>query len=170
MVNIYGLETYDTFAKGYEFRGVSTNGTDIVSISKGKGISFMSKSGYIYKEFPIKSTDKKAFIHFDKEYIYFTDVQEPWIKCMSTIGKRVWLCELSYELPYGLCTDMYGHVFVADRVNGDILIVAADGSEYRSHFIEEVEEPTALCFDKENSQLIVANRFKSPCIYQFTYR
>lgn len=41
MVDIYGLETYETFAKGYEFRGVSTNGTDILSIAKGRGITFM---------------------------------------------------------------------------------------------------------------------------------
>lgn len=32
---------YETFAKGYEFRGVSTNGTDILSIAKGRGITFM---------------------------------------------------------------------------------------------------------------------------------
>ncbi|VDI25526.1 Hypothetical predicted protein [Mytilus galloprovincialis] len=170
MVDIDDLIMYETFAKGYEFRGISTNGTDVVSISKGKGISFMNKSGYIYKEFPIKSTDRKAFIHFDKEYIYFTDAEGQYIKCMNTIGKRVWRCELSYEVPYGVCIDMYGNVFVADRENGDILIVAADGSKYRSEFVEEIEEPTALCFDKENCQLIVADRFKSPCIYQVTYR
>ncbi|CAC5373930.1 unnamed protein product [Mytilus coruscus] len=170
MVDIDDLEMYETFAKGYEFRGVSTNGTDIVSISKGKGISFMNKSGYIYKEFPLKSTNGKSFIHFDKEYIYYTDKQGPWIKCMNTIGKRVWLCELIDEVPYGVCTDMYGNVFVADRENGDILIVAADGSKYRSQSVDEVDEPTALCFDKENCQLIVADKSRSPCIYQVIYR
>lgn len=169
------LKFWYTFAQGYEFRGLSSNETDIVSISKFKGFSFMNKSGNIYKEFPLKSTNGIDFIHFNKENIYFANDTDQRITCINTAGKMVWRRRFSNKYhdflePGGICTDLYGNVFLADTWHGKIFVVAADGSKYRHHSVDEVKEPTAICFDKENCQLIVADKTGSPSIYQVTYR
>ena len=74
----------------------------------------------------------------------------------------------SVFLPYGICTDVLGHILVCDHVSETVHLLDQDGG-FLSVILSEqqgIERPRGVCVDDENN-LYVGQLYNTVTVYKY---
>ncbi|XP_071148771.1 uncharacterized protein [Mytilus edulis] len=104
--------------------------------------------------------------------IYYTDNKNNSVVCCDNKGSRHWTFKNDsvLRLPRGLTVDNDNNVFVAGERSSNVVIISNDGKQHKEILTEEdgLREPSAIFFDKQKRELLVANSTQIAFLYRVT--
>ncbi|XP_071174261.1 uncharacterized protein [Mytilus edulis] len=153
---IYGLSCYDNI---------------LAMAIRGNGIT-LSKEG----EKPFKTINVKyrflAYIHLWKNKLFYSDFTDHCVYCLDLDGEEIWRAKFDeIKGPRNICTDPFGNVFIAAAESDAVFALSSDGKKCKKLLSAEdgMNEPKALYFNNQNSELLVANKNGSIFICSVKY-
>ncbi|CAG2207484.1 unnamed protein product [Mytilus edulis] len=72
-------------------------------------------------------------------------------------GKQLWQCTKDLTSPWGLCTDIYGNICVADTNSDSVIVISKNGKNSKVLISKEdgledgLEDPKCICFKRNDS-------------------
>ena len=81
-------------------------------------------------------------------------------------GKSIWSFEDTSLLrsPRGVFVSKHGFVFVAGEKSGNIVVISPDGNSSKE--VYQISSPQAMCYDKNNNNILVCNTGKRVIWFQ----
>ncbi|VDI36305.1 Hypothetical predicted protein [Mytilus galloprovincialis] len=151
--------------------GLSCYGNILAMAIRGDGIT-LAKEG----EKPFKTINIKyrflAYIHLSKNRLFYSDFTEHCVFCLDLDGEEIWRAKFDeIKGPRNICTDPFGNVFVAAADSNAVFALSPDGKKCKKLLSAEdgMNEPKALYFNNQNSELLVANKSGSIFICSVKY-
>ncbi|XP_076089243.1 uncharacterized protein LOC143059607 [Mytilus galloprovincialis] len=85
--------------------------------------------------------------------VIYSDCVSNAVYCYDESGKQIWQYTQDLLGPYGLCTDTYGNIIVADYDSDRIVVISKDGQDSKVLISEEdeLEHPGCVCFKHNES-------------------
>ncbi|CAC5369955.1 TRIM2_3 [Mytilus coruscus] len=127
--------------------------TKVITILKlCNGLSFSDNSlavGLYKDEIRIIDMDGKTTeVNTSSEVIY-CDYLGKAVYCVDVSGKQIWRYEQDLWGPWGLRTDTYGNIIVADYESTRIIVISKDGQDSQVLMSEEdrLTDPKCICFN-----------------------
>ncbi|CAC5404943.1 TRIM71 [Mytilus coruscus] len=114
--------------------------------------------------------DSGVSVFADK--IYYTDRRNQSVVCCHRNGSRVWTFkdDSVLKFPRGITVDNDGIVFVVGQESSNMLIISNDGTHHKEILTEKdgLSGASAIFFDKQKKELLVANLKQRAFLYNVT--
>ncbi|XP_071178734.1 repetitive organellar protein-like [Mytilus edulis] len=83
--------------------------------------------------------------------VIYSDYRGKAVYCVDQSGKQMWQYTQDLSGPYGLCTDTYGNIFVADQNSHRIIVISKDGKESKVLLSDGLKYPRCICLKQNES-------------------
>lgn len=154
--NIYGLSCYDNL---------------LATAIRGDGITLAKEGEKHFKTINVKYRFL-AYIHLWKNKLFYSDFTEHCVYCLDLEGEKIRKAKFDeIKGPRNICTDSFGNVFVAAAESDAVFALSPDGKKFKKLLSAEdgMNEPKALYFNNQNSELLVATKCGSIFICSVEY-
>ncbi|CAG2204484.1 unnamed protein product [Mytilus edulis] len=86
------------------------------------------------------------------------------VECKSNLYnlvycKQIWQYKQDLSEPYGLCTDTYGNIIVADSKSHRIIVISKDGKESKVLLSDGLKYPTCICLKQNESSGFICDDY-----------
>ncbi|XP_063403112.1 uncharacterized protein LOC134687072 [Mytilus trossulus] len=136
---------------GWLYFSAGTNGLMRVNIIDGS-----------IREVLYKPMCGSAYIAVFGNNLYFTNKSENTVTCSDLEGSVKWIFkdERNLSFPLGISSDHYGNVYVVGNKFANVVVISPDGKRSRTILTsaEGLDCPQVLHYNRENNQILVANR------------
>ncbi|VDI03212.1 Hypothetical predicted protein [Mytilus galloprovincialis] len=108
---------------------------------------------------PVK-TNTVAFLSVHGDRLYYANYNNHTVYCSEKNGEEIWSFKNEImKFPIGITTDQYGNSYVACTLSNNVLVISADGKNYKEllNKLEGLLNPRAIFFDKRDNRLLVCN-------------
>lgn len=139
-------------------RGISYNDNNLYVVIGGCILHVMNLTGKIIRTIPLPS-DTIFDITVDRDRLVFVEYIS--IYCCSLDGNLIWKFENEkYQDFRRVTTDSEGNVYVTDLNTNTVVVVSADGRQYREILTESngLNCPRGIYFEKPENVLVVCDR------------
>lgn len=113
-----------------------------------------------------------SYVSVSTEKIYYTDYKDASVICCDHNGSRIWVFkdDSVLKIPRGIAVDNDGSVFVIGHGSSNVVIISNDGKSHKEILNKEdgLREPSAIFFDKQKRELLVANDKQTAFLYNIT--
>ncbi|XP_076108491.1 uncharacterized protein LOC143076549 [Mytilus galloprovincialis] len=120
--------------------GLSTNEIRIIDL-EGNTLKSIQVHSESYLEYLVYCNDKVIYIDHSGKAVY----------CVDQSGKQIWQYTQDLSKPWGLCTDTYGNIIVADLKSQRIIVISRDGKESKVLLSNGLKDPKCICFKQNES-------------------
>ncbi|XP_052103161.1 uncharacterized protein LOC127736637 [Mytilus californianus] len=143
--------------------------TKVITLDKGcYGLSFSNNSlavglnennddgeicivdfeGNTLKSIQVESESYLFNLVYCNDRVIYSDYGGEAVYCYDGSGKQIWQYTQDLSGPFGLCTDTYGNIIVADYVLSKILVISKDGQNSKELICKKgrLDDPKFVCF------------------------
>ncbi|CAG2246168.1 unnamed protein product [Mytilus edulis] len=125
-------------------------------------IRIIDLEGNTLKSIQVKSESPLWNLVYCNDRVIYSDYGGKAVYCVDQSGKQIWQYKQDLSGPYGLCTDTYGNIFVADQESHRIIVISKDGKESKVLLSDGLENPRCICLKQnESSGFICDNNGKN---------
>ncbi|CAG2192819.1 unnamed protein product [Mytilus edulis] len=155
--------------------------TKVITLDKGcYGLSFSNNSlavglydkeiriidleGNTLKSIQVESESNLYHLVYCNDRVIYSDWEGKAVNSYDESSKQIWKYTQDLSGPFGLCTDTYGNIIVADYYSNSIVVISKDGKDSKVLISEEngLEYPKCICFKHNESSGFI-------CDYSGTY-
>ncbi|XP_076089710.1 uncharacterized protein LOC143060341 [Mytilus galloprovincialis] len=144
--------------------------TKVITLDKGcYGLSFSNNSlavglydkeiriidleGNTLKSIQVESESNLYHLVYCNDRVIYSDWEGKAVNSYDESSKQIWKYTQDLSGPFGLCTDTYGNIIVADYYSNSIVVISKDGKDSKVLISEEngLEYPKCICFKHNES-------------------
>ncbi|XP_052070132.1 uncharacterized protein LOC127708956 isoform X4 [Mytilus californianus] len=144
--------------------------TKVITLNKGCwGLSFYNNSlavglnndeiriidleGNTLKSIQVESRSNLEYLVYRNDRVICSNYKGKAVYCVDGSGKQIWQYTQDLSRPWGLCTDTYGNIIVADCVSDRIIVISKDGQNSKVLVSKEdgLDRPMCICFKHNES-------------------
>lgn len=96
---------------------------------KGGEIRVIDLERNTLKSIQIKSKSHLQNLVYCNERVIFSDYDGKTVHCLGGSGKQIWEYKQDLAGPWGLCSDKYGSIIIADWKSNRIVLISNDGKD-----------------------------------------
>ncbi|XP_063446487.1 uncharacterized protein LOC134726041 [Mytilus trossulus] len=133
-------------------------------------IRIIDLEGNTLKSIQVKSeSDLWNLVYCDDRVIY-SDYNGNAVTCVDESGQQIWQYTQDLSGPYGLCTDTYGNIIVADWESNRIIVISKDGQNSKVLVSKEdgLKYPKSICFKHNESSGFICD-FEGKNLTKFNF-
>ncbi|XP_071178704.1 repetitive organellar protein-like [Mytilus edulis] len=131
--------------------GLSSSDDSLVVGLIDDEIRIIDLEGNKLKSIQVKSESPLWNLVHCNDRVIYSDYGGKAVYCVDQSGKQIWQYKQDLSGPYGLCTDTYGNIFVADQESQRIIIISKDGKESKVLLSDGLENPRCICLKQNES-------------------
>ncbi|XP_076075607.1 uncharacterized protein LOC143046367 isoform X1 [Mytilus galloprovincialis] len=134
--------TLDKVCLGLSF----SNNSLAVGLSNDE-IHIIDLEGTTLKSIQVESRDNLFNLVYCNDRVIYSDNYGKAVYCYDESGKQIWQYTQDLKEPWGLCTDSYGNIIVADNYS-DRIVISKDGQESKVLISKEdgLKNAKCICF------------------------
>ncbi|CAG2237628.1 unnamed protein product [Mytilus edulis] len=127
-------------------------------------IRIIDLEGNTQKSIQVKCESYLENLVYCNDRVIYSDWVGKAVYCVDESGKQIWQYTQDLSQPYGLCTDTYGNIIVADCDSDRIIVISKDGQNSKVLISKEdgLKNPKCICFKHNESSGFI-------CDYDGTY-
>ncbi|CAG2248946.1 TRIM2_3 [Mytilus edulis] len=144
--------------------------TKVITLDKGcYGLSFSNNSlavglydkeiriidleGNTLKSIQVESESNLYHLVYCNDRVIYSDWEGKAVNSYDESSKQIWKYTQDLSGPWGLCTDSYGNIIVADLYSNRIIVISKDGQESKVLISKEdgLKDPKCICFKHNES-------------------
>ncbi|XP_063422033.1 uncharacterized protein LOC134706745 [Mytilus trossulus] len=151
----------DKVCKGLSF---SNNSLAVgLNVNDDREIRIVDLKGYILQSIQVQSKSFLDDIVYCIDRIIFTDYVGKAVNCFDISGQQLWQCSKDLTSPWGLCTDTYDNICVADNNSDSVIVISKDGKNSKVLISKEdgledgLMNPMCICFKQNESFGFICN-------------
>ncbi|CAG2202569.1 unnamed protein product [Mytilus edulis] len=136
-------------------------------------IRIIDLEGNTLKSIQVKSKSDLYYLVYCNDRVIYSDCDGKAVYCYDGSGKQIWQYKQDLSGPWGLCTDTYGNIIVADYGSNRIIVISKDGKDSKVLISKEdgLKDPRCICFKhNESSGFICDYKGKLLTRFNLTYR
>ncbi|CAG2194092.1 TRIM56 [Mytilus edulis] len=116
-------------------------------------IRIIDLEGNTLKSIQVESESDLDYLVYCNDRVIYSDYNGKAVYCYDESSKQIWQYTQDLSGPWGLCTDSYGNIIVADCNSNRIIVISKDGQESKVLISEEdgLENPRCICFKHNES-------------------
>ncbi|XP_076075608.1 uncharacterized protein LOC143046367 isoform X2 [Mytilus galloprovincialis] len=159
--------TLDKVCLGLSF----SNNSLAVGLSNDE-IHIIDLEGTTLKSIQVESRDNLFNLVYCNDRVIYSDNYGKAVYCYDESGKQIWQYTQDLKEPWGLCTDSYGNIIVADNYS-DRIVISKDGQESKVLISKEdgLKNAKCICFKhNECSGFICDDSSNYLTKFNLTYR
>jgi hypothetical protein len=142
--------------------GITYYNDSLICCVENKNLHVLSCSeDFRISTIPNTATPTYSYVVAFAEKVIYTDKTRKTIKCCLFNGTPIWQFKDEYivRTPRGIAVDEKGYLYLIGECTSNTVIISADGQYQKQILTNEngLNKPSAVCFDKPNKQLLVAN-------------
>ncbi|CAG2232055.1 unnamed protein product [Mytilus edulis] len=142
--------TLDKACYGLSF---SNNSLAVGLIDYDNEIRIIDLEGNTLKSIQVESKSYLYNLVYCNDRVIYSDCEGKAVYCYDESGKQIWKYTQDLSGPWGLCTDTYGNIIVADYKSDRIIVISKDGQNSKVLISEEdgLKDPKCICFKHNES-------------------
>ncbi|CAG2229951.1 unnamed protein product [Mytilus edulis] len=113
-----------------------------------------------------------SYVSTFADKIYYTELYDEQVVCCYLNGSPCWTFkdDSVLKLPRGITVDDNGNVFVVAEISSNMVVISNDGKYHKEILSKKdgLQQPSAIFFDKEKRELLVANLQQTAFLYNIT--
>ncbi|CAG2249884.1 unnamed protein product [Mytilus edulis] len=152
--------------------GITRDQDSLFVCVEGRGIYKVNTMDYTTSHMISCNLPPFSYVSVLDNKIYYTDDNDNSVVCCDNKGSRHWTFKNDsvLRLPRGFTVDNDNNVFVAGERSSNVVIISNDGKQHKEILTEEdgLREPSAIFFDKQKRELLVANSTQIAFLYRVT--
>ncbi|XP_052103750.1 uncharacterized protein LOC127737244 [Mytilus californianus] len=116
-------------------------------------IRIIDLEGNTLKSIQVESVSYLANLVYCNDRVIYSDYNSKAVYCYDESGEQIWQYKQDLSGPWGLCTDTYGNIIVADCASHRIIVISKDGQNSKVLISEEdgLKDPRCICFKHNES-------------------
>ncbi|XP_076096352.1 uncharacterized protein LOC143067141 [Mytilus galloprovincialis] len=116
-------------------------------------IRMIDLEGNTVNSIQVESKSTLFILVYCNNKIIYLDYLDGAVYCYDESGKQIWRYTQDLSSPYGLCTDTYGNIIVANYYSNTIVVISKDGQNSKVLISEEdgLVRPQCICFKHNES-------------------
>ncbi|XP_071177489.1 uncharacterized protein [Mytilus edulis] len=122
----------------------------VVGLDKDE-IRIIDLEGNTLKSIQVKSESYLEYLVYCNDRVIYSDYGGKAVYCVDQSGKQIWQYKQDLSGPYGLCTDTYGNIIVADCNSHRIIVISKDGKESKVLCSAGLMYPRCICLKQNES-------------------
>ncbi|VDI55200.1 Hypothetical predicted protein [Mytilus galloprovincialis] len=129
-----------------------------------KEIRIIDMEGNTLKSIPVEIQSNPFHLVYGNDRVIYSDFGGKAVYCVDETGKQIWQFTQDLTGPWGLCTDTYGNIIVADYTSHRIIVISKDGQNSKVLITQKegLVGPQYICFKHNVSSGFI-------CDYTGTY-
>ncbi|XP_052106719.1 uncharacterized protein LOC127739162 [Mytilus californianus] len=100
-------------------------------------IRILDLEGNTLNSIQVQSKSTLFILVYCNDRVIYIDYLDGAVYCYDGSGKQIWRYTQDLSSPYGLCTDTYGNIIVANYYSDSITVISKDGQNSRVLISEE---------------------------------
>ncbi|XP_071148308.1 uncharacterized protein [Mytilus edulis] len=149
--------------------GITRDQDSLFVCVQGLGIYKVNTVDYTTSHVISCNLPQYSYVSVSNDKIYYTDNNDNSVVCYDRNGSRVWTFkdELVLKGPRGITLDNDGNVYVVGEKSSNVFIISSDGKQHKEILTkgDGLLQPTAIFFDKEKRELLIAYYRQSAFLY-----
>ncbi|XP_052070130.1 uncharacterized protein LOC127708956 isoform X2 [Mytilus californianus] len=116
-------------------------------------IRIIDLEGNTLKSIQVESRSNLEYLVYRNDRVICSNYKGKAVYCVDGSGKQIWQYTQDLSRPWGLCTDTYGNIIVADCVSDRIIVISKDGQNSKVLVSKEdgLDRPMCICFKHNES-------------------
>ncbi|CAG2227072.1 TRIM2_3 [Mytilus edulis] len=128
----------------------SSDDSLVVGLNKDE-IRIIDLEGNTLKSIQVESKSYLYYLVYCNDRVIYSDCNGNAVYCVDQSGKQIWQYKQDLSGPYGLCTDTYGNIIVADQDSHRIIVISKDGKESKVLLSDGLKNPRCICLKQNES-------------------
>ncbi|CAG2229325.1 TRIM2_3 [Mytilus edulis] len=155
--------TLDKYCYGLSFSNNSL-AVGLINDDYDNEIRIIDLEGKQLKSIPVECESFLYNLVYCNDRVIYSDYSGKAVYCVDGSGKQIWQYTQDLKGPWGLCTDTYGNIIVADYYSDRIIVISKDGQDSKVLISKEdgLVGPKCICFKHNESSGFI-------CDYNGTY-
>ncbi|CAG2219581.1 unnamed protein product [Mytilus edulis] len=146
--------TLDTYCYGLS----SSDDSLVVGLNTNE-IRIIDLEGKILKSIQVECESTLDNLVYCNGRVIYSDNYGNAVYCVDQSGKQIWQYKQDLSGPYGLCTDTYGNIIVADLGSHRIIVISKDGKESKVLLIDGLKYPRCICLKQNEFSGFICNYY-----------
>ncbi|CAC5418162.1 TRIM2_3 [Mytilus coruscus] len=116
-------------------------------------IRIIDLEGNTLNSIQVQSKSTLFILVYCNDRVIYSDYVDEAVYCYDGSGKQIWQYTQDLSSPYGLCTDTYGNIIVANYYSDSIIVISKDGQNSKVLISKEdgLVKPQCICFKYNKS-------------------
>ncbi|XP_063426151.1 uncharacterized protein LOC134709956 [Mytilus trossulus] len=131
--------------------GLSSSDNSLVVGLSDDEIRIIDLEGNTLKSIQVECESYLNFIVYCNDRVIYSDCKGKAVNCVDQSGKQIWQYTQDLSGPFGLCTDTYGNIIVADTGSHRIIVISKDGKESKVLLRDGLWNPRCICLKQNES-------------------
>ncbi|VDI02423.1 Hypothetical predicted protein [Mytilus galloprovincialis] len=133
-------------------------------------IRIIDLEGNTQKSIQVENESGLYDLVYCNDRVFYSDFIGYAVYCYDESGKQIWKYTQDLSQPYGLCTDTYGNIIVADYMCHRIIVISKDGQNSKVLISEEdgLNSPQCICFKHNESSGFICD-FQGKNLTKFNF-
>ncbi|CAC5403578.1 unnamed protein product [Mytilus coruscus] len=143
-----------------ECRGLAFSNNSLAVCLSCDEICIIDLEGNTLKKIKVSSKSYLENLVYFNDRLIYSDFHGEAVYCIGVSGTPIWEYKhLSIYRPFGLCTDIYGNVFVKDCYSHRTIVISKDGRDSKILLGEEdgLYHPKCICLKDNESYGFICN-------------
>ncbi|XP_076105829.1 uncharacterized protein LOC143074164 [Mytilus galloprovincialis] len=139
--------------------GLSSSDDSVVVGLDRDEIRIIDLEGITLTSIQVKSESYLCHLVYCNDRVIYSDYIGNAVYCVDQTGKQMWQYTQDLSKPFGLCTDTYGNIFVADWGSHRIIVISKDGKESKVLCSDGPKYPRCICLKQNESSGFICDNF-----------
>ncbi|XP_071177485.1 uncharacterized protein [Mytilus edulis] len=131
--------------------GLSSSDDSLVVGLIDDEIRIIDLEGNTLKSIQVKCASNLNYLVYCNDRVIYSDYYGKAVYCVDQLGKQIWQYTQDLSRPFGLCTDTYGNIIVADQESHRIIVISKDGKESKVLISDGLKYPRFICLKPNES-------------------
>ncbi|XP_063418753.1 uncharacterized protein LOC134701535 isoform X1 [Mytilus trossulus] len=131
--------------------GLSSSDNSLVVGLSDDEIRIIDLEGNKLKSIQVESQTNLFNLVYCNDRVIYSDYHGKVVYCVDQSGKHIWQYKQDLSGPWGLCTDTYGNIVVADTGSHRIIVISKDGKDSKVLLRDGLWNPRCIYLKQNES-------------------
>ncbi|CAG2239682.1 unnamed protein product [Mytilus edulis] len=169
LIDIQNKQMKETIPVGSYCYGIAIKDNELICSAADDGIQVIDMFNNSTSDIVSEQIPSGGYVATFGHKVYHTNNETNCVTCLDLHGIDQWAFQNENVLkePRGISVDNDGNVYVVGVESFNVVVISADGKQYKELFIvsDDLFEPYTLDYNKETNQLLVADNSNKAMLF-----